>query len=173
MSIVGARNNNSAHGIENAWKKGHIGIAKIAGILLQQRRNQELLEEYIAFAGRQLNAGMLPQPAPATLVLGIFGFEFALNRINAGPDEGAGSMSVLKEDIELLLGRQRAPVFDYRIRAAINGLPELSFYQLFYLLDAGLRRAGRRTTLRRLLPRLISGHLNRVRRWRALRHSHH
>ena len=77
------------------------------------------------------------------------------------------------KNIELLVGRQRAPVFDCRIRAAINGLPEFPFCQLFYLLDAGLRRVGRRTTLRRLLHRLISGHLNRVRRWRALRHSHH
>src|SRR5437660_277957 len=124
MSIVGARNNNPAHGIKNAREDCHIGIAKIAGILLQQRRNQELLEEYIAFAGRQLNAGMLPQPSPATLVFGILGFEFALDRINAGPGERAGSIRVLKENIELLLCRQRAPVFDCRIWTAINGLPE-------------------------------------------------
>src|SRR5436305_2339000 len=98
MSIVGARNNNPAHGIKNAWEDCHIGIAKIAGVLLQQRRNQELLEEYIALAGRQLNPGMLPQPAPATLVFEVFVLQLTFDRINAGPGEGAGSMSVLKED---------------------------------------------------------------------------
>ena len=72
MSIVSASNHDSAHGIENAREKGHIGIAEVAGVLLQQRGNQELLKKYIGFAGSQIDTGMLPQPAPAPLVFRVF-----------------------------------------------------------------------------------------------------
>ena len=142
-AAIGTGDQHAAHGIQSTLEERQVRVAKISGVLLEQRGEKKALEENVSFSGSKVDAIGLAHAAETSLIFPIQmmasgpvgGF------VNGGIGESARRICAVKKYIELLPCSERLPLSNRRVRFSIDSAVHLEFDHVLHLLKArGLRQ---------------------------------